>query len=73
MPAVWTIQSAIKIPSLPIGLDIPILLDVKNSTIKDLKDAIKERFNNEVDVEIETNGRLRIIDNYLTNRLFLLL
>ncbi|GAA9039293.1 flagellar hook-associated protein FlgL [Helicobacter pylori] len=55
--------SAIKIPNFPIGLDIPILLDVKNSTIKDLKDAIKERFNNEVDVEIETNGRLRIIDN----------
>ncbi len=55
--------SAIKIPNLPIGLDVPILLDVKNSTIKDLKDAIKERFNNEVDVEIETNGRLRIIDN----------
>ncbi len=55
--------SAIKIPNLPIGLDIPILLDVKNSTVKDLKDAIKERFNNEVDVEIETNGRLRIIDN----------
>ncbi len=55
--------SAIKIPNLPIDLDIPILLDVKNSTIKDLKDAIKERFNNEVDVEIETNGRLRIIDN----------
>ncbi|BAW69093.1 flagellar hook-associated protein FlgL [Helicobacter pylori] len=55
--------SAIKIPNLPVGLDIPILLDVKNSTIKDLKDAIKERFNNEVDVEIETNGRLRIIDN----------
>ncbi|RVY99036.1 flagellar hook-associated protein FlgL [Helicobacter pylori] len=56
-------SSAIKIPNLPINLDIPILLDVKNSTIKDLKDAIKERFNNEVDVEIETNGRLRIIDN----------
>ncbi|GAA9972603.1 flagellar hook-associated protein FlgL [Helicobacter pylori] len=56
-------ESSIKIPNLPIGLDIPILLDVKNSTIKDLKDAIKERFNNEVDVEIETNGRLRIIDN----------
>ncbi|GAA7688248.1 flagellar hook-associated protein FlgL [Helicobacter pylori] len=55
--------SAIKIPNLPINLDIPILLDVKNSTIKDLKDAIKERFNNEVDVEIGTNGRLRIIDN----------
>ncbi|WRB36972.1 flagellar hook-associated protein FlgL [Helicobacter pylori] len=55
--------SAIKIPNLPVYLDIPILLDVKNSTIKDLKDAIKERFNNEVDVEIETNGRLRIIDN----------
>ncbi|WRF53994.1 flagellar hook-associated protein FlgL [Helicobacter pylori] len=55
--------NAFKIPNLPIGLDIPILLDVKNSTIKDLKDAIKERFNNEVDVEIETNGRLRIIDN----------
>ncbi len=55
--------SAIKIPNLPIDLDIPILLDVKNSTIKDLKDAIKERFNNEVDVEIETNGRLRVIDN----------
>nr|WP_240146783.1 flagellar hook-associated protein FlgL [Helicobacter pylori] len=56
-------ESAIKIPNLPINLDIPILLDVKNSTIKDLKDAIKEHFNNEVDVEIETNGRLRIIDN----------
>ncbi|MGN8537937.1 flagellar hook-associated protein FlgL [Helicobacter pylori] len=56
-------ESLIKITNLPIGLDIPILLDVKNSTIKDLKDAIKERFNNEVDVEIETNGRLRIIDN----------
>ncbi|MEJ8602225.1 flagellar hook-associated protein FlgL [Helicobacter pylori] len=56
-------ESLIKIPNLPISLDIPILLDVKNSTIKDLKDAIKERFNNEVDVEIETNGRLRIIDN----------
>ncbi|MGL2743215.1 flagellar hook-associated protein FlgL [Helicobacter pylori] len=56
-------ESTIKIPNLPINLDIPILLDVKNSTIKDLKDAIKERFNNEVDVEIETNGRLRIIDN----------
>ncbi len=56
-------SSAIKIPNLPINLDIPILLDMKNSTIKDLKDAIKERFNNEVDVEIETNGRLRIIDN----------
>ncbi|GAA8461046.1 flagellar hook-associated protein FlgL [Helicobacter pylori] len=56
-------ESTIKIPNLPIDLDIPILLDVKNSTIKDLKDAIKERFNNEVDVEIETNGRLRIIDN----------
>ncbi|GAA8994701.1 flagellar hook-associated protein FlgL [Helicobacter pylori] len=55
--------SAIKIPNLPVYLDIPILLDVKNSTIKDLKDAIKERFNNEVDVEIETNGRLRITDN----------
>ncbi|GAA9418799.1 flagellar hook-associated protein FlgL [Helicobacter pylori] len=55
--------STIKIPNLPIDLDIPILLDVKNSTIKDLKDAIKERFNNEVDVEIKTNGRLRIIDN----------
>nr|WP_231624423.1 flagellar hook-associated protein FlgL [Helicobacter pylori] len=55
--------SAIQIPNLPIDLAIPILLDVKNSTIKDLKDAIKERFNNEVDVEIETNGRLRIIDN----------
>lgn len=55
--------SAIKIPNLPIDLDIPILLDVKNSTTKDLKDAIKERFNNEVDVEIEINGRLRIIDN----------
>ncbi|GAA7302215.1 flagellar hook-associated protein FlgL [Helicobacter pylori] len=55
--------SVIKIPNLPIDLDIPILLDVKNSTIKDLKDAIKERFNNEVDVEIGTNGRLRIIDN----------
>ncbi|MCQ2804948.1 flagellar hook-associated protein FlgL [Helicobacter pylori] len=56
-------ESAIKIPNLPINLDIPILLDVKNSTIKDLKDAIKDRFNNEVDVEIATNGRLRIIDN----------
>ncbi|MFP6132334.1 flagellar hook-associated protein FlgL [Helicobacter pylori] len=56
-------ENAIKIPNLPVYLDIPILLDVKNSTIKDLKDAIKERFNNEVDVEIETNGRLRIIDN----------
>ncbi|MFP6180487.1 flagellar hook-associated protein FlgL [Helicobacter pylori] len=56
-------SSAIKIPNLPVYLDIPILLDMKNSTIKDLKDAIKERFNNEVDVEIETNGRLRIIDN----------
>ncbi|MGL2649089.1 flagellar hook-associated protein FlgL [Helicobacter pylori] len=56
-------ESAIQIPNLPINLDIPILLDVKNSTIKDLKDAIKERFNNEVDVEIATNGRLRIIDN----------
>ncbi len=56
-------SSAIKIPNLPINLDIPILLNVKNSTIKDLKDAIKERFNNEVDVEIETNGRLRVIDN----------
>ncbi len=56
-------ESLIKIPNLPINLDIPILLDVKNSTIKDLKDAIKKRFNNEVDVEIETNGRLRIIDN----------
>nr|WP_232258578.1 flagellar hook-associated protein FlgL [Helicobacter pylori] len=56
-------ENAIQIPNLPINLDIPILLDVKNSTIKDLKDAIKERFNNEVDVEIETNGRLRIIDN----------
>ncbi|WP_121105242.1 flagellar hook-associated protein FlgL [Helicobacter pylori] len=56
-------SSAIQIPNLPINLDIPILLDVKNSTIKDLKDAIKNRFNNEVDVEIETNGRLRIIDN----------
>ncbi|GAA7654460.1 flagellar hook-associated protein FlgL [Helicobacter pylori] len=55
--------SALQIPNLPVYLDIPILLDVKNSTIKDLKDAIKERFNNEVDVEIETNGRLRIIDN----------
>ncbi|WP_100964168.1 flagellar hook-associated protein FlgL [Helicobacter pylori] len=55
--------NALQIPNLPINLDIPILLDVKNSTIKDLKDAIKERFNNEVDVEIETNGRLRIIDN----------
>ncbi|GAA7452056.1 flagellar hook-associated protein FlgL [Helicobacter pylori] len=55
--------SAIKIPNLPVNLDIPILLDVKNSTIKDLKDTIKERFNNEVDVEIATNGRLRIIDN----------
>ncbi|WRA88329.1 flagellar hook-associated protein FlgL [Helicobacter pylori] len=56
-------ENAIQIPNLPINLDIPILLDVKNSTIKDLKDAIKERFNNEVDVEIATNGRLRIIDN----------
>ncbi|PDW34509.1 flagellar biosynthesis protein FlgL [Helicobacter pylori] len=56
-------SSAIQIPNLPVYLDIPILLDVKNSTIKDLKDAIKERFNNEVDVEIETNGRLRVIDN----------
>ncbi|WP_187930508.1 flagellar hook-associated protein FlgL [Helicobacter pylori] len=56
-------SSTLQIPNLPIDLDIPILLDVKNSTIKDLKDAIKERFNNEVDVEIETNGRLRIIDN----------
>ncbi len=56
-------ESLIKIPNLPVYLDIPILLDMKNSTIKDLKDAIKERFNNEVDVEIETNGRLRIIDN----------
>ncbi|WP_104687443.1 flagellar hook-associated protein FlgL [Helicobacter acinonychis] len=53
----------IKIPNLPIYLDIPILLDVKNSTIKDLKDAIKDRFNNEVDVEVESNARLRIIDN----------
>ncbi|MFP6336986.1 flagellar hook-associated protein FlgL [Helicobacter pylori] len=56
-------ENTIKIPNLPVYLDIPILLDVKNSTIKDLKDAIKERFNNEVDVEIETNGRLRVIDN----------
>ncbi|WP_154815600.1 hypothetical protein, partial [Helicobacter pylori] len=29
--------SAIKIPNLPVYLDIPILLDVNNSTIKDLK------------------------------------
>ncbi|PUD74490.1 flagellar hook-associated protein FlgL, partial [Helicobacter pylori] len=29
--------SIIKIPNLPVYLDIPILLDVKNSTIKDLK------------------------------------
>ncbi len=56
-------SSTLQIPNLPINLDIPILLDVKNSTIKDLKDAIKDRFNNEVDVEIATNGRLRIIDN----------
>ncbi|AFI06433.1 flagellar hook-associated protein FlgL [Helicobacter cetorum] len=51
------IQDNIEIPTLP------TLLDVSSATMKDLKDAIQARFNNKVDVEIETNGRLRIIDN----------
>lgn len=55
--------SVIKILNFFIGLDIFIFLDVKNFMIKDLKDVIKECFNNEVDVEIEINGCLRIIDN----------
>ncbi|WP_104712621.1 flagellar hook-associated protein FlgL [Helicobacter cetorum] len=50
-------QGNVEIPTLP------TLLDVSSATMKDLKDAIQTRFNNKVDVEIETNGRLRIIDN----------
>ncbi|WP_104748145.1 flagellar hook-associated protein FlgL [Helicobacter cetorum] len=50
-------QGNVSVPTLP------TLLDVSTATMKDLKDAIQTRFNNKVDVEIETNGRLRIIDN----------
>lgn len=55
--------SVIKILNFFVYLDIFIFLDVKNFMIKDLKDVIKECFNNEVDVEIEINGCLKIIDN----------
>lgn len=45
----------------------PLYIDIKNTTMQDLMDAIKSHFGGNLDIEL-SNGRLNIIDNNIKNK-----